>query len=172
MKSLFQFLSLILVLSFVYSNCKAQKIEINTSRAKDTYYVGANRISRFTVKQEIESNADALKKFKTGEGLGAAGIATCATGVHLLAAGIVLAVDNSVKNEELVDSEKKDNSLAWTFVGTGIGTLMTGAILMLTGKNQRIKAVKSYNETVDGSVRRNPVLIKPATRGLGLSLHF
>lgn len=172
MKSLLQLLSFILVFSFVYCDCNAQKIEINTSRAKDTYYISSKRISRVRVKQRMESDSESLKKFKTGEGFGAAGIATCATGVHFLGAGVVLAVDNSVKNEELLGSEKKDNSLAWTFVGTGIGTLITGAVLLLTGRNQRIKAVQSFNETVDGSARRNPITIKPATRGLGLSLHF
>ena len=165
-------ISLSLILLFGFTDSIAQTIDINTLRAKDTYYVGSTRISRKNVKERISVDEAALKKFKTGEGLGAAGIATCATGVHFLAAGVILAVDNSVKNEELAASQKKDNSLAWTFVGVGIGSLVPGAILMLSGRNQRIKAVKNFNNTVGGSARQYPIQLKPSSTGLGVALAF
>lgn len=165
-------IALSLFLTFGVTDSIAQTIKINTSRAKDTYELGATRISRHEVKELISVDETAWRKFKTGEALGITGIVTCAAGGHLLAAGVGLAVDNSVKNEELSASEQKDNSLAWTLVGSGIGALVPGALMMILGKEQRVKGVKKYNETVGGSAYRPSIKLKPASRGIGVALVF
>ena len=100
------------------------------------------------------------------------GIATTAGGSIVLLSGVALAIDHTVNYERLDASEKVDESLAWTLVGVGIGAMIPGAIMILHGRNQRINAVKNFNNSVGGSAYQNPVQLKPASRGIGLSLVF
>ena len=165
-------IALSLILLFGLTDSVAQTIKINTSRAKDTYELGSTRISRHEVKDLISVDETAWRKFKTGQALGAAGIATCAVGGHLLVAGVILSADNSIKNEELSASQKMDNTLGWALVGSGLGALVPGALMMILGKEQRVKGVKKYNETVGGTAYQPSIQLKPASRGIGVALVF
>lgn len=163
-------LCLILLCGFNYS--AAQTIHINTTRAKETYKVGETILKQKDVKQRLAFDQASLDKFVSGQGWNIGGIATCAAGGVVLLSGVGLAIDNSVKNEVLSASEKIDDSLSWTLVGVGIGALIPGAIMILHGRNQRIKAVKSFNNTVGGSARTYPIQLKPSSQGVGIALAF
>ena len=67
MKSLLQFLSLILVFSFVNGDCNAQKIEINELRAKETYTVESVVVKQKDVAQRLASDQAALDRFRVGK---------------------------------------------------------------------------------------------------------
>jgi hypothetical protein len=166
-------ISLSLLLLFGIADSFAQNIVINTYRAKETYQAGETILKQKDVKQRMASDQASLDKFVGGQALNIAGIATCGAGGIVLLSGVGLAIDHSVKNEVLDASEKLDDSLPWTLVGVGVGTLIPGAILILSGRNKRIKAVKNFNNTVAGSSSYKPTYrLKPASRGVGLALVF
>lgn len=165
-------ISLSLLLLFGSSNCVAQAIDINTTRAKEIYKSGETILKQKDVKQRLASDQASLDKFVSGQGWNIGGIATCGAGAIVLLSGVGLAIDNSVKNEVLDASEKIDESLSWTLVGVGIGALVPGAIMILSGRNQRIKAVRNFNNTVSGSARRYPMQLKPSSQGIGVALAF
>jgi hypothetical protein len=164
--------SLFIILVFGGSSCLAQKIEINTSRAKESYQVGETILKQNDVKQRMASDQASLDKFASGQAWNAAGIGVCGAGGAVLVSGVALAIDNSVKNEVLYASEKIDDSLSWTLVGVGIGAMIPGAIMILHGRNQRIKAVKSFNGKVDGSANGYQFQLRPSSQGIGLALRF
>ena len=167
--SLIIFLSLSLL--FGNDDCIAQNIEINTQRVKETYQIGSTILKQKEVKQRISSDRVDLDKFVCGRGWNIGGLATCGAGGVILLSGVGLAIDNSVKNEVLSASEKMDESLSWTLIGVGVGALIPGAIMMLHGRNQRVNGVKKFNQTVEGSAKA-PILIRPSSRGIGLTLVF
>ena len=163
----------ILCLTLLFSaSCLAQTITINSLRTKETYQVGETILKQKDVKQRISSDQASLDKFVSGQGWNIAGIATSAGGGIVLLSGVGLAIDNSVKNEVLDASEKIDDSLSWTLIGVGIGALIPGAIMILSGRNQRIKAIENFNRTVGGSSYRHPIQLKPSSRGVGMALVF
>lgn len=172
MRTLPLLFSIILVLVFGSADCLAQKIEINTARAKESYQVGETILKQKDVKQRMASDQASLDKFASGQAWNAAGIGICGSGGAVLVSGVALAIDNSIKNEVLYASEKIDDSLSWTLVGVGIGAMIPGAIMILHGRNQRIKAVKNFNEKVEGSANGHPVQLRPSSQGIGLALRF
>ena len=164
--------SLSLILLFGFTDSMAQIIDINTLRAKETYKSGETILKQKDVKQRMASDQASLDKFVSGQGWNIGGIATCGAGGIVLISGVGLAIDNSVKNEVLDASEKIDDSLSWTLIGVGVGALIPGAIMILSGRNKRIKAVKNFNNTVGGSARQYPIQLTPSSTGLGVALAF
>lgn len=164
--------SLSLILVFGIADTMAQTIDINTLRAKESYSSGETILKQKDVKQRMASDQASLDKFVTGQGLNIGGIATCGAGGIVLLSGVGLAIDNSVKNEVLDASEKLDDSLSWTLIGVGVGALIPGAIMILSGRNKRINAIKQFNSTIDGSARDYPFELRPSSKGLGVALAF
>jgi hypothetical protein len=161
-----------LILLYGFTDSKAQTIDINTLRAKETYKFGETILKQKDVKQRMASDQASLDKFVSGQGWNIGGIATCAAGGIVLISGVGLAIDNSINYELLDASAKVDESRAWTLVGVGIGALIPGAIMILSGRNKRIKAVKNFNNTVGGSARAYPIQLKPSSNGVGVALVF
>lgn len=159
-------------LLFSVADCGAQSITINTQRAKETYQLGSTVIKQKDVKERISVDEAAWKKFVSGQNWNIAGIATTASGSIVLLSGVAYAIDYTINYERLNSSEKIDESLAWTLVGVGLGAMVPGAIMIIHGRNQRINAVKNYNQTVGASSYKPVIQLKPASRGLGLALVF
>ena len=153
-------------------DCAAQSITINTLRAKESYQLGSTILKQKEVKERIVVDTTAWQKFVSGQQWNIAGIVTTAAGSAVLLSGVAYAIDYTVNYERLNSSEKVDESLAWTLVGVGIGAMVPGAIMILHGRNQRINAVKNYNQTVGASSYRSEIRLKPASRGIGLAVVF
>ncbi len=150
----------------------AQTIEINTRRATEIYEVNSTIIKRKELKQRMASDQASLNKFVGGQAWTIGGIATSASGGVILLAGVGLAVENSIENELLWASEKVDDSLSRTLMGVGVAALVPGIIMILQGRSQRIKAVRQFNQTVDGSAFNGSVQLRPSSNGIGIVLAF
>jgi hypothetical protein len=159
-------------LLFGKADLLAQSIDINTTRAKETYQLGSTVLKQKEVKERISNDKAAWNKFVSGQRWNIGGIVTTGAGSIVLLSGVAYAIDYTVNYERLDASVKVDESLGWTLVGAGLGAMVPGAIMIIHGRNQRINAVKNYNQTLGASSYEPVIRLKPASRGIGLALVF
>lgn len=175
-------LSLILLLSagllFNVTQCTGQNtiekdtISVETAKVKEIYRVGSQKLKKKEVKALLESDLPSLKKFRGGQVLNYTGITLCAAGAGVFLYAVGDAIDKSINTEQLQGGVNDKSSMNWTYFGAGIGAMIPGALMMILGKEQRVKAVRKYNRTVSGESDQSHLYIRPASRGVGLTLEF
>jgi hypothetical protein len=157
---------------FVSTECIAQEISIYSESAQEIYRIDSEKLSKKKVKEILSNNSETLQQFKNGQAWNIAGAAVCGAGGAVLVAAVGVAIDNSINKEILSGGEKDESSVNWALLGAGIGTMIPGAIMLIHGRQLRLKAVRKYNESFGTTGIKREFYLEPASQGIGLTLHF
>lgn len=150
----------------------AQEISIYSESAQEIYRVDSGKLSKRKVKEMLSVNSEALQQFKNGQAWNIAGATVCGAGGAVLVAAVGIAIDNSINKEILSGGEKDESSVNWAILGAGIGTMIPGAIMLIHGRQLRLKAVRKYNESLNATGHDREIYLEPSSQGIGISMVF
>lgn len=150
----------------------AQEISIYSESAQEIYRIDSEKLSKRKVREILSTNTEALQQFKNGQAWNIAGATVCGAGGAVLVAAVGIAIDNSINKEILSGGEKDESSVNWAILGAGIGTMIPGAIMLIHGRQLRLKAVRKYNESLNATGHNRDIYLEPSSQGIGLAVHF
>lgn len=158
--------------SFAQSAAEKDTISVETAKMREVYRIGSVKLKKKEVKELLGSDQEALRKFRSGQALNYTGIAVCAGGTGLFLYAVGDAIDKSIHTERLTGGVNDKSSMNWTYFGAGIGAMVPGALMMIIGKDLRVKAVRKYNNSIEGGDDRSSIYLRPSYEGIGLTLVF
>lgn len=134
------------------------------------YYTGSEQIKSGTqFKNVIDQAGDAetSKQFRSASGLTLAGTAFSAAGGF----ASLLSSLSSAKGIEPGETSGSSGKL----MAVGLGSCVSGLVMVLVGNGQRKKAIRRYNDIAQGRTKANPshsFQVTPAPQGMGLGLTY
>lgn len=147
-------------------------ISIGKEGTKEVYHLGMATLTKPEAKELLSSSPEALSQFRGGQAWNVIGAVTCVGGGFLFGFSVGQGIANSLKSEVAYGGEEKPKSMNWAIFGSGIGTLAAGALMMIYGKNLRVKAISRYNSELGELEETSRLFLRPSSNGLGLALVF